>query len=256
MNRSARKRVEQIAVSLNPEQAFLLWLEEAQQFDSLGEMAHWMKDQPESAYPLVKLTHQVEQAVEQAMKGQDRERIHPAVRAAVKEVGFLYFLHGQLTQRLLEEKKALWLHLALTASGLKSAFLHDDPMDLSEWVDHAVQCIGDYCTWQSTVEQLAQRYYRGQWPLFPDARRLLLLYRDSVEQVITLFNDHRDFLHEVWPAKLRKQLPAPLDLAQLAQQAEPYATAQAELLVDLARFKACDLLGEREQGYRYLDRHV
>jgi hypothetical protein len=216
------KRLEQIAVSLTPAQAFRLWLADMQRFDSLAECAHWLKDQPNAAYPLHRLTDQVEASVRTAMKGQDRDRITRAERSAAKEVAFLYYLHSQLNGRLLSEKRTLWLHLALTAAGLKDAFRNDDAEALTEWIERAALCVGEAYLWKGTVERIAERYYQGAWPLFPDTTRQVKDHPELAQHVVELYHDHLDFLRYSWPPKQRKLLPPPIDLETIvAAQAEP-----------------------------------
>jgi hypothetical protein len=253
---TTRKRLEQIAVSLTPQQAFRLWLEEMQRFDSLAESAHWLKDQPTSAYPLYRLPDQVEESVRTAMKGQDHDRIERAVRSAVKEVAFLYYLHSQLNGRLLSEKRALWLHLALTCSGLKDAFRHDDAEALTEWTNRAALCLGEAYLWRGVVERIAERYYQGGWPLFPDTTRQVQDFLEQAQHVVELYNDHLELLRHTGPVKRRTPLPPPVEVTNIAAQAEPAIQYLVELAVDLAKFQASELVGERDQAFGYLERHV
>ncbi len=49
------KRLDKVEGSLTPAQAMLLWLEEAQEHGSLQGYFRWVKEQPDSAYPLSRL---------------------------------------------------------------------------------------------------------------------------------------------------------------------------------------------------------
>jgi hypothetical protein len=198
----------------------------------------------------------VEESVRTAMKGQDTQRIERAVRGAVKEVAFLYYLHSQLTGRLLSEQRALWLHLALTAAGLRDAYRNEDTQALTEWVERAALCVGEAYLWHGTVERIAERYYQGRWPLFPDTTREVHDLLEQAQHVVELYDDHLDYLRYSWPAKKRKLLPPPIELASIAAQAAPSIAYLVELAVDLAKFQTSELMGEREQAFGYLERHV
>ena len=82
-----------------PKQIILLWLQEAHAFNTVEEYAHQLKDQPDSAAPINRLTIQVEEGVKQTLKGQPREEIDRAVRQAYKDVLFLFYLHQPSTPR-------------------------------------------------------------------------------------------------------------------------------------------------------------
>ncbi len=64
-----KQRLAKIETSLTPKQAVLLWMEEAHKAGSVHKYALSLKGQPDSAFPLVKLPKQVEQAVRDSMKG-------------------------------------------------------------------------------------------------------------------------------------------------------------------------------------------
>lgn len=108
------KRLDKLEGSLTPKQAMLLWLEEAQQHGSLQGHARWLKEQPDSAYPLSRLPRQVRQAVQEAHKGQPREQITAAVQRAERDVIFLFKLFMGVNARVLAARKEdalgyLWL---------------------------------------------------------------------------------------------------------------------------------------------------
>ena len=94
--RTGKRRIEKLETGLTPKQAFILWLKDAHSFDGIKEYVQYLKDQPESAAPIPRLTDQVEQAVKQRLKGRPREEIDKAVRQAYKDVLFLFFLHQRV----------------------------------------------------------------------------------------------------------------------------------------------------------------
>ena len=54
---------------LSPREAVLLWIKEAHEFGSLERYGGWLLEQPEDAYPLIKMPAQVVAAVRSQHKG-------------------------------------------------------------------------------------------------------------------------------------------------------------------------------------------
>ena len=102
---NGKRRVEKLESDLTPKQAILLWLQEAHSFNRIEEYAHHLKNQPDIAAPIDRLTMQVEEGVKQTLKGKPREEINKAVRQAYKDVLFLFFLHQQVNGKLLSEDR-------------------------------------------------------------------------------------------------------------------------------------------------------
>ncbi|MCZ7662722.1 MAG: hypothetical protein M5U22_07205 [Thermoleophilia bacterium] len=111
-----KRRLEKIEASLTPQQAVLLWMEEAHKFGSLMDYARWLVEQPEECYPLIKVPGQVQQALRAAMKGRSPEEIHQKIRSAERDVLLCYFLIKDLNLRALELTDSL---------RLKSLILHE-----------------------------------------------------------------------------------------------------------------------------------
>ncbi len=63
------RRVEKLETGLTPKQAILLWFQEAHSFKDIQEYVRHLKPQPDGAWPIDKLTTQVEEAVKQTLKG-------------------------------------------------------------------------------------------------------------------------------------------------------------------------------------------
>ena len=103
--KSGKRRIEQVEGALTPQQAFLLWMEEPHQYETLGEYGRSLKEGPESAWPMVRLPKQVTQAVEQTMKGQPRNEIQRKRRTALRDVLFLFFLHQQVNRAFGEREQ-------------------------------------------------------------------------------------------------------------------------------------------------------
>lgn len=104
---STNRRVEKLETGLTPRQAILLWLQEAHAFNGIVEYSQHLKTQPDSAWPIPKLTSQVEEAVKQTLKGKPREEIERAVRQAYRDVLFLFYLHQRVNSKLVSEEVLL-----------------------------------------------------------------------------------------------------------------------------------------------------
>ena len=105
---TAKRRIDKLVTGLTPKQAILLWLQEAHAFNTIEELVHHLRTQPDSAAPLYKLPSQVSEGVKQTLKGQPREEINKAVNQAYKDVLFLFFLHQQVNGKLLSENRYYW----------------------------------------------------------------------------------------------------------------------------------------------------
>ena len=117
---TAKRRVEKLERGLTPKQAVLMWLQEAHAFNGIEEYVHHLKGRPEGAYPIDKLTSQVEAGVRQTLKGKPREEIDKAVRQAYKDVLFLFYLHQQVNAKVLSEYRYYWTRWLLLSKELKS----------------------------------------------------------------------------------------------------------------------------------------
>ena len=76
------RRIEKLVTGLTPKQAILLWFQEAHAFKDIQEYLLHLKTQPDSAWPIDKLTTQVEEGVKQTLKWKPKDEINKAVRQA------------------------------------------------------------------------------------------------------------------------------------------------------------------------------
>ena len=101
------KRIDKIAKSLTPKQALIVWMEEAHKFESLDKYAIQVIERPEDFPHLGDIVEQVELAVLDRTQGEPEEKVRKAIRNAVREASFLYFLHLQVTQHLCSVAQAM-----------------------------------------------------------------------------------------------------------------------------------------------------
>jgi hypothetical protein len=188
-----------------------------------------------------------------------------ALRLAIRDVAFLYFLCSNLNWRLSDHKRANWLYVALVATSLRSEIMeHDDPATahLGRWWFEARAALHAAYVQQGVVASIADRYFAGISPLFPDIADDVAFLVTNTEQVVGLFND---VFAAGEPSRKRRGQPAapaaPESLAPLAfiperQAAMPAIEAEVALVVDLAKAEALELIGEREAGFPLVARHV
>jgi hypothetical protein len=122
---TAERRLIKLEGALSPKAATLLWLAEAQQFDSLPAYVAWVIDQPISTAPLERVPAQARAAAVEALRGQPREVVregaHQAVRDAIFGVALVLRLNSvaEESTRIEELRYAalFWEMRAITAEG-------------------------------------------------------------------------------------------------------------------------------------------
>src|SRR5665811_2262978 len=114
------KRIADVEDNLTPKEAVIYWMREAHRCDSLLTYGRWLMDQPEDAYPLIRLPKQVVAAIRARNKGTPDLRLGDQFYRVQKDVFFLYYLHNQVNLRALEEEEALRLKVTLLSEKLRS----------------------------------------------------------------------------------------------------------------------------------------
>lgn len=97
---TGKLRLEKLESSLQPKQAFLLWMQEAHRYDNITEYLAAMRDHPEEVTTLQQLRERVEQGASSALKGQPKQKVMMAVRQAVRDVAFLFNVHYQINAQV------------------------------------------------------------------------------------------------------------------------------------------------------------
>src|SRR5581483_5737019 len=165
-------RLAKVAGQFSPSQAVRAWLTEAHAHGSLLAYLATLQDAPDSAFPLYRLQSQMEQVVlgralrprDRLPKTEQRERFQLAVR----DVGMLYFLAINLNGWVREHHRANWLHVALVATMLRAGMdAEDESAFIPGWAQ-AQEALRTAYIEQEVVASIAQQYFGGQTPLFPD----------------------------------------------------------------------------------------
>ena len=115
-----RRSIEKLETGLTSKQATLMWLQEAHAFNTIEGYVQHLKTQPDSAWPIDRLTSQVEEAVKQTLTGKPREEINRAVRQAHRDVLFLFFLHQKVNGKLVTEDRYYWTKAMLLTTKLRA----------------------------------------------------------------------------------------------------------------------------------------
>jgi hypothetical protein len=259
MSRTTTKRLEQIAVSLTPEQAMLHFLQEAQQFPSLPALVLHYRDLPESQWPLYHLHDQVEHAITQALKGQDRVRMDQALREAHREVYFRFYLFTGLNARFMQEKRALWLLTAFVSGGLIDVVYGDRAERWETWRERLEYLVAEVLMWEGAWARIKARYYEGQEVLMPEAVSTLTGLVEQSTYLVELFNQWADALQgEAKRARKRKTAGVPelLEVEDIRRRTTDSTNLEYARIVDLAKAEACEAVGERARALAFAGRHA
>jgi hypothetical protein len=192
MSGASDRRLDKIQGQLTPQQAVLLWMQEAHQYPTISAYMDSLKDAPDTKYPMMCLPDRVAQMVRAARKGEKPEVIKRAERQAVREAAFLFYLQLQVNTRLWADWRAMCLHLAYVASELGHRCADDDAPEgeLGRVRQHALDTVLEFLQWDIAIHKIAGRYYGGASPLFPGQAEQLADSLQHARQVVTIFNDH------------------------------------------------------------------
>ena len=210
--------------NLTPREAVILWMREAHAFDSLLDYGRWLMDQPDEAYPLIRMPAQVVAAVRNQNKGQRDEFLRDEFYQVQRDVLFLYHLHKQVNMRALQDEEALRLKLALLAQSLR-ALIHrvwafdsarldhfEFPEDLSKplprrkgrkseeeleleealsaWPREEQMLWGEVTAFREAVGLISRRYLGGEELLYPNSAQ-------GIEVTLSNLAELRDIYHSV-----------------------------------------------------------
>jgi hypothetical protein len=162
------------------------------------------------------------------------------------------------------EKRALWLlvsvqhfSFALLCSVHRDWFRAARPGEDSP-NQRLRTTLAELYMWDAIVRTVAEQYYHGQSPLFPEAQENLDGLVEQGELLVEMFNEHLELEIELLKGsrKRKPKLPAPIDLDAVKRTAQPSVDAHVRLMVDMARAEACDMMGERQQALAFAERHL
>src|SRR3569833_827697 len=181
MSTSTGRRLDVIETALTPREAMLAWMAEAHAFGSLQVYMASLKDAPDEAFPLLRLGRQMEASVRRSRQGQPRDQVWTAVRMAVRDAGFLYYLFSQCNFRVLEQRRANWLS---TSHWWRRCCRRESNAQMALWWREAEKAAVTSYGQQGVVDAIAQRYFDGQNPLFPEIAKSVAAQVKEVKWVI------------------------------------------------------------------------
>ena len=215
------KRLEGLEGNLTPQEAVILWMREVHAFASYSGYCHWLLDQPEETFPLMRLPRQVVAAVRNRHKGMPDQAIRDELFQVQKEVVFLYFVHKEMNVRLYLEDEALRVRAALLTQMLRVLMLEkwarDDlrleRLDLegrkrsrpSEREKRLTERLGKersrfeeelaifqvrLLTFKEAARLLSKRYFAGQELFFPELAETLTWNLATVKRMKDGYREH------------------------------------------------------------------
>jgi hypothetical protein len=251
-------RINKIEKSLTPKQAIVGWMEEAHRFNSLSEYAVWSAGRPEEEpTDLKRLTQRVEIAVRDRMKGEHEVRVQRAVRAAVSEVGFLYFLclavNGQFAAQCQSIALLGVLSLERASAALRETTGTQSPVDRDrydtwheDFRSYAIQVFA----LKAAIEQIAKQYFDNNQVLWKSFTEQLENFIRFVNLITNKWEDafYSAYwnLHSEKKCRLgdRQQKPPHFnfDLERLRQSIDPKNIVKS--LVLIARADTLSVMGD------------
>lgn len=260
--RTTKSRIDVLESTLTPKQSMLLWMEEAHRHRSMQEYVRSLRNKPDSAYPLCHLPDAVEKSVRESKKGLHRTEVRKAVRKAVRDVIFLFFLHQEANRRMSENERAYVLQGMLLRTELR--WLEDriehhlaskrkrSPENfrdrLSRWKSMCEMFLLEILSVQHAFESLSAHYLDGHDVLFSDVRESLSGVVEFVEVLAELFND--DLIG--YAQLMGKHKIGAIPIADVRARAANNSSAYLKVIVDMAKVEALELTGDRERAFGLL----
>ena len=251
--------MDRIETSLTPTQAVVLWMGEAHRFPSVAAYVDSLVDGPDTAWPLHRLAELIEPATLEAVKGRPRKAKHWAVKQALRDVAFLFFVHQEANGIIEQEWRAMHLGVNLLAAGWREALPAGDGESKGDhcrsevWRHRAKAILVDLHKHRETVDLLSRTYFAGHPLLFRDADDGLAFCIEAAETLVEAHNDEIEFSSRVRPPAERDNLL--LDVESLKRRVQESAGELVEDIAVLTRGEALELVGESEQARMVVKRH-
>jgi len=251
---SLDSRIEKINLSLSPKQAVLTHVARLQRFRSFRECQASMFARSGAVHPLQQLSEQAERNVEETLSEAEDHKIERAVQIALRDLGFLFFLHEHLNE-LITNREGLLAALSELIDEKLGRMIASSPRKVNPWSHdelvlqsrferfvRTVEAFAEgFYSLTATVRNIEDKYFNGNSILFSLSKQAMKEMREQFERGVTLYNN------------LAPQCPwpqPPIDLENLRTAANKTARAMCADLVDMARADALNHLGDRAGGHR------
>ena len=158
------KRMDKIEESLTPKQAVIAFLEEANQFESIGEYAVWLGERLKDPTKFRTLAIRVGNGIRQRMQGEPAQKVEKAARAGIFKTVFLEFLQLKVNSYFVSKWEAIDLEgrllLERACATLRDVISDDlyafeDPNRRGNLPSHAT----DVFTLKAAAEEVAKQYF-------------------------------------------------------------------------------------------------
>ena len=235
--KTAMRRLRHAEAALSSKQQVLNWLDQALKFGSEERYFQWLRKQPTSAFPRIKIINAVTDVVRGRLKGQPPETIARAIRGARQEVVFLTALVIDLHLRMKTECDLFDLQAALCARTLQvlvlvsSSSQQKEDNQASEGTEalallacNQVQEFlrGVLCL-EMTVKTLQDKYFDGRAVIFQHRAEILA----TAHETATVLAREAQAIVGAWKDRLCKE--AKMEEALVGEEALAKETAAAAL---------------------------
>jgi hypothetical protein len=264
MTTATSRRLTKLEGALQPREAVLAWLVEAQQYPSLVDHVRSIAGLPVDAAPLSVIGERVEAAVRADMRGQPRDAIEAAVRRAVGDGVFLFSLAIGLNVVALEMARleglratAIFYWMGCLLGGPR-----ETDVPAAEVETYRRERADAWAMWWPVVDRLLlearietearttleRRFFGGHDVLFADATEAWTGHVEFVERLANLAETMASTGGPM--ARLRRSTRA-AGGSLTERVAERVAT-----LTDDARVRAYEILGDRSRAVEIMERRL
>jgi len=272
--KAAERRLEKVEASLTPKQQVLRWLDQVHGFQSEDKYCEWLKDQPASELPRVRMVEVAGDAARRAMRGEPEEVIERAARDAERDVIFLTELVLQVNTLVDQKSEIFSFRAALHARALQLAMLSEEAgadsavaaampnpsLRLSEIHEETERLLGEICVLQGTVEIIQRCYFDGRPMVFPRKAACLKAVWEAVCALGCEYNRlvaRRSSSVETDGAEVGKPEEAPvasgvIDMEAVQTKAAALAAEEARFCVYLAKGVTLNHVGRFDDAVRLL----
>lgn len=259
---TAKRQIAAIEASLDPLEAVLQVIAEAQEFGSLRAYVHSIADQPVEVAPLTRIGRQAEASVRAAMKGRKRDEVEAAVYRAVGDAVFRYILFVRLNTAALDtaDREGLRAAAAFYWMGCLLGGPREGDLEPEEWVAHQAEQAECWQQWRGAVanlllrsiveddarEQLEARYLDRRPALMADTAEAWDRFADQVDRLWSMCEKLVP-QQEDEAAQLEKADISPLD-QRVADRAKE--------LADDARVSTFERLGDMPRAVAIMEQRL
>ena len=195
-------------------------MQEAHQFPSVVAYGRWLVDQPDDAYPLIRMPAQVVTAVRERHKRESDESLRPELYRVQRDVLFLYFLHEHANREFAQASEGLHLRMALLIEKLRTLLeeggvlsrLHLDRLRLKDpdfrsleraearltevylkrartWPKESDELLLRVRELREAEQMISQRYFAGEDLFYPDVREEIDWSIETITQLKDSYTD-------------------------------------------------------------------